>query len=418
MNARLLMAQILLLILGTLAVATAAPQLLPDQAWKAVLALLMTLLVGSMRPSFFLRIATPVWIMSLVLLVAVLIVGVGTDASPGTHRWLPIPGFRFQPSEFAKLTLIMMLASFFARRGVQRKLISATLMIAITTILIVLEPDMGTTVLTFSLGIVLMYAAGVRFGNIGALLLATLLIAAPVASWYLERHPYILERVHMHQTSATTENVGLNQIGKAHRDLAYGGLWGQGPDAPRYPYFADHTDLAIASVGFSTGLLGVTMALFAYWLVASAALQVARVASRVTPLTRELHGAVVMSTGAMYMIVGQACINLLVAAGRLPVTGVPLPLISYGFSSMLTMSLGFALIHSALREVNRALPTHGETRHHPPGQWGQVASSDEDERDDEADLDPDDIDTTPAHAGDEHLNQRPITLGKTPLERL
>lgn len=388
MNIRLLMAQVLLLLLGTLAVGTATPELLPDQTWKALAALLITLVAGRLRPSFFLRIATPAWIISLVLLLAVLVVGVGTEASPGTHRWLPIPGFRFQPSEFAKLTLTLMLASFFARRGVHRKLISATGMLVLTTGLIILEPDMGTTILTFSLGIVLMYAAGVRFGNIGALLLASLLCAAPIASFYLERHPYILERIHMHQGQTASADVGLDQIGKAHRDLAYGGLWGQGPDAPRYPYFADHTDLAIASVGFSTGLLGVTMALFAYWLVASSALQVARKASLVHPLTRELHGAVIMSTGAMYMIVGQACINLLVAAGRLPVTGVPLPLISYGFSSMLTMSLALALIHSALREVGRALPEGGE-RHHPPGQWAEYISSQDDGEPEEDDAEED-----------------------------
>lgn len=392
MSTRLLMAQLILLMLGTMAVGTATPELLPDQAWKALAALLITLVAGRLRPSFFLRLATPVWIFSLLLLLSVLLFGVGTEASPGTRRWLPIPGFRFQPSEFAKLTLTMMLASFFARRGVYRKLISATLMIVVTTVLIIAEPDMGTTVLTFSLGIILMYAAGVRFGNIGALLLGIMLIATPFVSVYLERNPYILQRIHMHQDKAATADVGLDQIGKAHRDLAYGGLWGQGPDAPRYPYFADHTDLAIASVGFSTGLLGVTMALFAYWLVASSALQVARLASQVKPLTRELHGAVIMATGAMYMIVGQACINLLVAAGRLPVTGVPLPLISYGFSSMLTMSIAFAIIHSALREVHRALPAGGEI-HQPPGQWAEEVDENpnEDEEDDLEDSEADPI---------------------------
>ncbi|AWN22569.1 FtsW/RodA/SpoVE family cell cycle protein [Deinococcus irradiatisoli] len=365
MSANLLLAQVILLVLGTLAVGTADPERLPDQAIKAVLAMLLTAGLAQLKPKVFLKLATPAWLLSLVLLALVLFIGHGTAESPGTKRWLFSGAVQFQPSEFAKLGLILMLSSFFARRGVYRKLISATTMIALTTLLIVIEPDLGTTVLMFSLGIVLMYAAGVRFTNITALLFALALLALPVLSLYLERHRYILERflsfLSRGKDDATTTVQGLDQIGFAHRDLTFGGIWGQGPEAPRYPYFADHTDLAIASVGFSTGLLGVTMVIFAYWLVVSTALQVGQLAARVRPMTPGLHGASIMATGAMYMIVGQAFVNLAVAAGIFPVTGVPLPLVSYGFSSMLSMSIALAIIHSALREVRSALPEEERT---------------------------------------------------------
>ncbi|AZI43477.1 FtsW/RodA/SpoVE family cell cycle protein [Deinococcus psychrotolerans] len=365
MSANLLLAQVLLLVLGTLAVGTADPENLPDQAFKAVLAILITVGLSQLRPKVFLKLATPAWLVSLVLLVLVFFIGHGTATSSGTKRWLFSGIFQFQPSEFAKLSLILMLASFFARRGVYRKLISATGMIALTTLLVLIEPDLGTTVLMFSLGIVLMYAAGVRFTNITALLFALALLALPILSIYLERNPYILERfltfISRDKVSESVAVKGLDQIGMAHRDLSFGGIWGQGPEAPRYPYFADHTDLAIASVGFSTGLLGVTMVLFAYWLVVSTALQVAQLAARVRPMTPNLHGASIMATGAMYMIVGQAFVNLAVAAGIFPVTGVPLPLVSYGFSSMLSMSIALAIIHSALREVKSALPQEERT---------------------------------------------------------
>lgn len=365
MSANLLLAQALLLVLGTLAVGTADPENLPDQAFKAVLAVLVTVGLAQLRPKVFLKLATPAWLISLGLLVLVFFIGHGTATSSGTKRWLFSGIFQFQPSEFAKLSLILMLASFFSRRGVYRKLISATLMIALTTFLVLVEPDLGTTVLMFSLGIVLMYAAGVRFTNITALLFALALLALPVLSIYLERNPYILDRfltfVSRGKVSGDVAVKGLDQIGMAHRDLSFGGIWGQGPEAPRFPYFADHTDLAIASVGFSTGLLGVTMVLFAYWLVVSTALQVAQLAARVRPMTPNLHGASIMATGAMYMIVGQAFVNLAVAAGIFPVTGVPLPLVSYGFSSMLSMSIALAIIHSALREVRSALPQEERT---------------------------------------------------------
>ena len=124
----------------------------------------------------------------------------------------------------------------------------------------------------------------------------------------------------------------------------------------RFSYFAAHTDMVIASVGFTAGLLGVAMILFAYWLIMQTALETSQLAARIRPMTPEIHGASILATGAMFMIVGQAVVNLLVAAGVFPVTGVPLPLVSYGFSSMLTMSLALGVIHSALREVRRNLP--------------------------------------------------------------
>ncbi|WP_424951548.1 FtsW/RodA/SpoVE family cell cycle protein [Deinococcus sp.] len=362
MSLNLVLAQIILLVLGLLGVATAEPVLIPDHAGKVVLALLATLVLSRLRPKAWLSMGTGLWVVTVLLLVLVLFFGVGADHSPGVKRWLPLPGFQFQPSEFAKLGLIVQLASFFARRGVQHKLISATAMIALSTVLVLLEPDLGSTVLIFSLGVVLMYAAGVKLNNIGGLLLGIGLMALPFVSRFLEHNDYIARRMQSHTQAAATE--GLNQIGYAHRDLGYGGFWGQGPDGPRYPYFADHTDAIAATVGFSTGLLGVTFMIFAYWLVVSAALQVAEMASRVRPMNQQVHGASILATGAMYMVVAQAFVNLAVVAGIFPVTGVPLPLVSYGFSSMLTMSIAFALIHSALREVRRHLPAEEQAGEH------------------------------------------------------
>jgi cell division protein FtsW len=353
----LVLAQIILLVLGLIGVSTAEPSLIPDHASKVVAALLATLVLSRLRPKAFLNMGTVVWVLTLLLLVLVLVFGVGTELS-GVKRWLRVGGQQFQPSEFAKLGLILQLASFFARRGVQHKLLSATLMIGLSTVLVLLEPDLGSTLLIFSLGLVLMYAAGVKLNNIGGLLLGIGMIALPFASIYLERHPYILARIQGHAQAG--DAVGLTQIGLAHRDLGYGGFWGMGPEGPRYEYFAAHTDMIVASVGFSVGLLGVTLLIFAYWLVVSAALQVAEMASRVRPMTPQVHGASILATGAMYMVVAQAFVNLAVAAGLFPVTGVPLPLVSYGFSSMITMSVALALIHSALREVRRHLPAEDQ----------------------------------------------------------
>ena len=357
MSIQLIIAQVVLMVLGLLGVAAARPDLIVEHAWKTALALGITFLVARLRPKTFLKLGPPFWALTLVLLLLVLFVGVGTAESSATKRWLDFGGpFRFQPSELAKLGLVMMLASFFSRRGVQNKLVSATVMIVVTTGLVFAEPDLGSSVLMFGLGIILMYAAGVRISNITGFMLALGLMALPLFSRYLERHPYILARWQGHQARDEERAVGLDQIGFAHRDLTWGGWWGQGPDGRRYEYFAAHTDMVVASVGFTTGLLGVITLLFCYWLIVSVALQTSQLAARIRPMTAEIHGASILATGTMFMIVGQAFVNLAVAAGIFPVTGVPLPLVSFGFSSMLTMSVALGIIHSALREVRRNLP--------------------------------------------------------------
>lgn len=356
MSIQLVLAQLLLMTLGLIGVATAEPGKILDHGSKLVLGLAVTFMAARLPPRTYLRLATPAWLFTLILLALVLAVGVGTEESSATKRWLEFGPVRFQPSELAKLGLVLQLASFFSRRGVERKLISATGMILLTTLLVFLEPDLGTSVLTFGLGIILMFAAGVRISNIAWFGLALTLVSLPVAGIYLEKHPYIMERWRGHQNHEAELVQGLDQIGKAHRDLSNGGLWGLGPDGPRYEYFAAHTDMIIASVGFSTGLLGVTMVFFAYWMIVSTALQVSQLAARIRPMTPEIHGASTMATGAMFMIVGQALVNLAVAARIFPVTGVPLPLVSYGFSSILTMSLALGIIHSAMRVVRSQLP--------------------------------------------------------------
>lgn len=356
MNVPLLMAQILLLMLGLIGVAAARPDLVMDHGFKALACLLITLLVAQIRPRFFLKAGVWTWLGSLVLLLLVLFIGVGTEESSGTRRWLDFGGpFRFQPSEIAKLGLVLQLASFFARRGVYKKLLSATAMIVVTTLLVLLEPDLGTAVLTFALGVVVMYSAGVRITSIAAFLLGLGLMSLPFISVYLERNPYIQERLFGHTERDQVLEQGLDQIGKAHRDLGNGGLWGLGPDAPRFELFAAHTDLVISSVGFSLGFIGVLTVLFAYWLIVQSALNIAQLAARVRPLSPSVHGAAILAVGCMFMIVGQAMINLAVAVGFFPVTGVPLPLVSYGFSSMLVMGAALGIIHSAQREVNHGL---------------------------------------------------------------
>ena len=363
MSLNLVIAQCLLLVLGLIGVATARPDLVPDHASKMLIAILVTIGLSRLRPRAFLAMGTPLFFGAVFMLILVLILGEGGEWGGG-KRWIDFGGpFRFQPSEFAKLALVLQLASFFSRRGTSKKLISATGMIFLTTGLVLIEPDLGSTVLIFALGVVIIYAAGVRFTSIGAILAVATLCALPFASIYLEKNPYILKRWQSHSIEKKEDvRQEATQIDLAHRDMQLGGIYGQGPDAPKYHLPAGHTDMIIASIGFSTGLLGVATVIFAYWLVVQSGLSVAEWVGRIRPVTPELHGASIMAAGAMFMIVGQAFVNLAVAAGLFPVTGVPLPLVSFGFSSLLAKSVAFAVMHSAIREVHRHLPKTAEAK--------------------------------------------------------
>ncbi|PYE56285.1 FtsW/RodA/SpoVE family cell cycle protein [Deinococcus yavapaiensis] len=356
MSLQLVLAQVLLLVLGVIGVGTARPDLIVDHGSKAVLALGLTFLLSRFKPKFFTSVALLGFLVCIALLILVLFVGEGGEWGGG-KRWLDFGGpLRFQPSEFIKLALVLQLASFFARRGVAKKLISATAMIMLSTVLVLVEPDVGSTVLIFSLGLVLMFAAGVKFTSIGGFVAALGLLALPFASNYLERHPYITERFFGHVAELKDTNTKeATQIDLAHRDMTQGGLYGRGPDGPKYSLPAGHTDMVIASVAFSTGLLGVVTVIFAYWLIVQSGLSVAELAGRIRPMTPEIHAASIMAVGAMFMIVAQAFVNLAVAVGLFPVTGVPLSLVSYGFSSLLSKSVALAVMHSSIREIHAHL---------------------------------------------------------------
>nr|WP_221276983.1 FtsW/RodA/SpoVE family cell cycle protein [Deinobacterium chartae] len=350
-----MIAQVLLAVLGLIGIATAEPDLVPRHFAFTVAAIALTFLASRLPVKFLLKLAPYFWSATLLLLVATLFLGEGGNDSP-VKRWLDLGFIRFQPSELAKLGLILMLGSFFARKGVQRKLLGAIFIIGSTTLLVLLEPDLGTSVLIFSLGLVMMFAAGVRFTSISAVVIFVVLAGMPFVSGYLERNPYIVERFTGHvrtvQGEDTRQNEGY-QLFAARRAMTEGGLWGLGVDAPKYRVPAGHTDMIVASIAFATGLIGVVILLLAYWLVVHSGLSAAELVVAGRQLTPELHGASVMASGAMYMIVGQAFINLGVAAGIFPVTGIPLPMVSWGGTGQFATALAFALIHAALREVRR-----------------------------------------------------------------
>lgn len=310
-----------------------------SQGYRFILALLVMFAVAQIPPRYMKRWALPVFIVATLALVAVLFVG--TDAK-GAQRWLVMGGLRFQPSELMKLALPLMLAAYLSRRHLPpgfKHLFIALLMMAVPILLIARQPDLGTSVLVASAGLVVLFLAGLSWKVIFSFI--ALAIAALPALWWM-LHDYQRNRVltflHPERDPLGT---GWNII-QSKTAIGSGGLegkgWLQGTQS-RLEFLPErHTDFIIAVLAEETGLLGVTLLLALYLAIIWRGMLIA--ASAVGTFSRLLASSIVF-TFFVYVFV-----NIGMVSGLLPVVGVPLPLVSFGGTSSLTLMAGFGILMS------------------------------------------------------------------------
>lgn len=364
MSVTLLLAQMLLLGLGLVGVAAARPDLVPDHAAKGVIALVLTVVVAHIRPGVFVRSGVVLWWLGVAGLVLALAIGTGPG---GVRRSVDLGFTDLVPAEFAKLAMIAYLASFFTRRGARYKLVGPVATIAVTAGLVMIAPDFEAGLFNFALALAVMFAAGVGLFRIFSILFLAGASALAFSSLYLDRFGYVLERFRnfLSINDGTADPLGAGyQLSRSLRVLERAGLWGQGPDQPLGHLPAAHTDMIVISIAHAAGLLGVSMVLLAYGLTLKLGLDAADTAASAAPprtpgeerALAARQGGAVLAAGATIMIVGAAMINLGVAVGVLPNTGIALPLVSYGGSSMFAGAVAFGWIHGALREARRARP--------------------------------------------------------------
>lgn len=310
-----------------------------SQGYRFLLALAVMFAVAQVPPRYLRRWALPVFVFSLLTLVAVLFVG--TDAK-GAQRWLVFAGFRFQPSELMKLALPLMLATYLSQRHLPpsfKHLALSLLMIALPVLLIARQPDLGTSVLVAAAGLVVLFMAGLSWKIIFSFL-ALCLAALPGLWWLL--HDYQRNRVltflHPERDPLGT---GWNII-QSKTAIGSGGLegkgWLQGTQS-RLEFLPErHTDFIIAVLAEETGLIGVSVLLALYLFIIWRGMQIA--ASAVGTFSRLLASSIVF-TFFVYVFV-----NIGMVSGLLPVVGVPLPLVSFGGTSSLTLMIGFGILMS------------------------------------------------------------------------
>ena len=311
-----------------------------SQIIKIGVASLVMLLMAQIAPIFYLRVAPWLFLVGVVLLV--LTHFFGTEVN-GSKRWLRIPNvIGFQPSEFMKLALPMVLAWYFHDRHLppkKRHVFWALVIILIPTSLIVPQPDLGTALIVSASGILVLLLAGIMwrfvFGALGLALLST------PAVWFLLRDYQQTRIITLFDPERDPLGAGWNII-QSKTAIGSGGLSGKGLFEGTQSHLdflpESQTDFIIAVLAEEMGLFGVVVLLIMYTLLMGRGIIIAIQAQ--DTFGRLLTGSITF-TFFVYVFV-----NIGMVSGVLPVVGVPLPLVSYGGTSILTLFAGFGILMS------------------------------------------------------------------------
>ena len=334
--------------------------LIQQSAWVAI-GLVAMIVVARTDYHRYRRLAFPLLALSIALLVVVLVPGIGTRVG-GASRWLRISSFAgLQPAELAKLALVLYLAFWLAAK---RELIGrwsvtvpfvATL--ALVAALVVAEPDLGTAIVVAAIGLAMYFVAGARIGEFAALGGLTTICAAAVAVV----QPYRLARLTAFMDPwSDPKGAGFQTIQSIY-GLALGGPLGEGLGAGKEKFGflpAPYTDSIFAVLGDELGLLGTLTVVVLFLVIAFKGFRIAL--SAMDP-----EGAL-LATGITVWLVFQAWVNMAVVAALVPNTGITLPFISYGGSSICVGLVAVGILLNVGRQaVGRAddrAPVQGPAR--------------------------------------------------------
>jgi len=337
----LLIGILCLLTLGLLVVYSAGGQsnaMAIKQATRIGIALLVMMIIAQIPPLIYRKWAVPAFIAGIALLVAVLLFG---HTGKGAKRWLDIGVTLIQPSEVMKLIVPIMIAWYVSQFNLPTKLIhiiGAFILVLIPTLLISEQPDLGTSLLIASSGIFVIFLAGASWKLIGSC--ALLGSAFAPIFWMFLLRDYQKQRV------LTFLNPEQDPLGSGYHiiqskiAIGSGGLqgkgWLQGTQSQLEFLPERHTDFIFAVFSEEFGLIGVSILLLVYLAVVMRGLWIAVNAEHA--FTKLLAGSITL-TFFVY-----AFVNIGMVSGILPVVGVPLPLVSYGGTSMVTLMAGFGIL--------------------------------------------------------------------------
>lgn len=309
------------------------------QLLRFAMGAVIMLIVALVDLRFWLRAAYPIYGIALVLLLAVDLMGV---IAMGAQRWVDFGFIQLQPSELMKIALVLALARYFHALGLEdikraRRLIVPVFMVLVPVALVLEQPDLGTAVLLSLAGLVMFFIAGVRLWMLG-LAVGGVVGAMPLAWQFL--HDYQKQRV-LTFLDPESDPLGTGyHILQSKIALGSGGLTGkgflQGSQAHLSFLPEKQTDFIFTMLAEEFGLVGSIGLMVLYFLIIAMG---TLIALRSRHQFGRLLGLGIAATFSFYVFV-----NIAMVTGLVPVVGVPLPMISYGGSAMLTLMAGFGFV--------------------------------------------------------------------------
>ena len=308
------------------------------QSIFAVLAFIVGVFFSRFPYQAFRNIGTPVYFASIVILVGTLLLG---ETVRGTAGWIDLGFARFQPVEGVKIALILFLAGFFvskrSRFGDAGRILVSFVLVSVIVGLILLQPDFGSAVILLGIWAGMLFVSDLKAKSVFVLVLLALLSVA--GSWlFLEDYQKdrVLATIH---PEADARGSGYNVI-QSMVAVGSGGMFGKGVGGGSQSQFLflpeRHTDFIFASVAESLGFVGAGFVLVLY---GTLLFRIARAASD----SQESFGFLIAS-GIYIMLLAHIAINIGMNLGIVPVTGIPLPLLSYGGSSLLATAAGLGMV--------------------------------------------------------------------------
>jgi len=327
-----------------------------DHGRNMLLALVVLFLASQVSPQTLQKLAVPLYLLGLVLLIATALPGIGVTKK-GATRWLNV-GVQFQPSEILKIAMPLVLAWWFQKREGQLRVsdfVIAGVILLLPVAVVVKQPDLGTALLILASGVYVMFFAGLSWKLVvpvlvtGAIAIAAIVLTAdricePGVKWPLMRD-YQQHRV-CTLLDPTTDPLGKGfHIIQGMIAIGSGGLSGKGfmqGTQTHLEFIPERTtDFIFAAFSEEFGLAGVLLLICSFIFLIFRGLMIA--AEAPTVFTRLLAGAVTLS------FFTYAFVNMGMVSGILPVVGVPLPFVSYGGTAMVTLGLGLGILMSVAR---------------------------------------------------------------------
>ena len=302
-------------------------------------------------------------IYGVMIALILVVLGIGT-AAKGSQRWIPLPFFNLQPSELGKLLLVIALAAFMVERIRKLSEVETTsrilLLAIVPAMLVIAQPDLGSGLVYMAIAVAILFVAGTKwthFAVLGALAtgaVAVVLIGAPAVGVQVLK-PYQVDRLtaFVHPTdNPAKQGYQLKQsivgIGAGQKT----GRGQHGATQTKLNFIPEHhTDFIFSVVGEEFGFAGAALILALYALLIWRAL-------RILTMAKNLYGALVAG-GIVAMLSFQVFVNVGMTIGIMPITGVPLPLMSYGGSSVIVTFMAIGLLQSVHAQARTAAAAKG-----------------------------------------------------------